>query len=79
MLDTSIECIPVLLTAFHENGSVDFDGIHKLLDYYYENGIKRLWVLGTGGEDMALSFEQRMSIVNSILKYRSNHFELLVH
>ncbi|QNI72329.1 dihydrodipicolinate synthase family protein [Synechococcus sp. NOUM97013] len=71
-------CIPVLLTPFKEDYSIDFEGLENLLGYYKDNSISRLWVLGTGSEDMALEFSIRKTIVDFVVNYSNQHFDCLV-
>lgn len=71
------ECIPVLLTPFKENKDVDISGLKNILDYYYRDGrIKRLWVLGTGAEDMELTFEEKHLIIKTCLEFKNNYFKI---
>lgn len=71
-------CIPVLLTPFNQDNTIDFEGLENLLGFYKDNLISRLWILGTGAEDMALDFNQRRDIVDFVVNYSSRHFKCLV-
>ena len=72
------ECIPVLITPFKKNKDIDISGLKKILNYYYLDGrIKRLWVLGTGAEDMELTFEEKNIIIKTCLEFENNYFEIL--
>jgi len=71
-------CIPVLLTPFNRDRSIDFEGLDRLVDSYIEEGVEGLWVLGTGGEDMAIGFDRRLAIVEHLSRKYSGRTRLLV-
>ncbi len=54
--------VPVLITPFNENQTVDYNSLVKVLKHLLSKNPGGLWVLGTGGEDMNLSFEERVKI-----------------
>lgn len=58
--------IPVLSTPFTANGDIDERGLRKLVDWLVQKEIGGLWVLGTGGEDMNLSFDKRLQVARIV-------------
>ncbi|MFM7343464.1 MAG: dihydrodipicolinate synthase family protein, partial [Betaproteobacteria bacterium] len=42
--------IVALATPFHEDGSVDYPGLRKLIDWHSEEGTDCIGVVGTTGE-----------------------------
>jgi len=73
------ECIPVLITPFTYGGELDLSALDRILSYYKKNSIQRLWVLGTGGEDMALTYNQRQELARFLLsEERKNMFEYMI-
>ena len=52
-----------LVTPFHEDGSVNFDKLDELIDYYCENGTDSLIICGTTGESSTLSEEEHMECI----------------
>ncbi len=53
-----------LVTPFNEDASVDFEGLHKLIDFVIEGGVNYLVTLGTTGETPTLSKEEKKEIIN---------------
>ena len=54
--------IPVLTTPIHEDGSIDRKSLIRLVNFLANQNIGGFWVLGTGSEDMNLSFDKRLEV-----------------
>ncbi|MDW8273402.1 MAG: 4-hydroxy-tetrahydrodipicolinate synthase [Chitinophagales bacterium] len=52
-----------LITPFNEKGHVDYDALQKLIDYNINNGIDYIVSLGTTGESVVLSKEEKKEIL----------------
>jgi Dihydrodipicolinate synthase/N-acetylneuraminate lyase len=50
------------ITPFEENGSVDYFSVKKLARYLADSGLDAVYPLGTNGEGLALSIEEREKI-----------------
>lgn len=61
--------VPVLLTPLTKKKEIDELGTKKLLKFLSKKDIGGLWVLGTGGEDMNLSFKKRLLFLKLVKKY----------
>lgn len=59
-----------MATPFQENGKVDFAGLEKLVKHLHE-GAHYLVVMGTTGEAVTLSEEERFSILDFVLEINS--------
>lgn len=70
--------VPVLVTPVDERGEVDVNGLNKIVDYYQSKSVSGLWVLGTGGEDMGLSFDQRLLVAETVSKAVGDKMKLTV-
>ena len=70
--------IPVLMTPFNKNGSIDFIGLKNLIEFLDKKKIGGYWVLGTGGEDMNLSFSQRMDIFEAIYEINQDRKPIFI-
>ena len=57
---------PALTTPMLEDGSIDFDGLTKLLQYVSDGGVDYLVVQGTTGESATLSKEEKKSVLEFI-------------
>lgn len=59
---------PVIPTPLKEDFSPDPDGISHLIDYYVEQGVHGLVILGSGGEFAYLSSEEKQMIISQAVK-----------
>jgi 4-hydroxy-tetrahydrodipicolinate synthase len=55
-----------LITPFLKNGSVDFSGIAKMVKHVIKNGVNYIVVLGTTGESVVLTADEKQAIINCI-------------
>ncbi|MEJ2374193.1 MAG: dihydrodipicolinate synthase family protein [Pseudolabrys sp.] len=70
--------IPVVQTPVHEDGSIDIDGIGRLIRFLADAGVGGFWVLGTGSEDMNLTFEKRLTVARAITKANAGKLPLIL-
>ena len=57
-----------LVTPFHEDDSIDFVGLEKLIEHVISGGVEYLVSMGTTGESATLSEEERFSIIDFTIK-----------
>ena len=60
--------IPVMLTPFKNNGSIDFDGLTRLTELYLNAGAKGLFANCLSSEMFELSDTERIDIINHVIK-----------
>ncbi len=53
-----------LVTPFTKNGEVDYNGLEKLIEHCIKGGIEYLVSLGTTGESVTLSSEEKLEVLN---------------
>lgn len=70
--------IPVVQTPVHEDGSIDTDGSARLIQYLTKSGVGGFWVLGTGSEDMNLSFEKRLTVARAMTEANAGKLPLVL-
>jgi len=58
--------IPVLTTPLKINGTVDEPALKRIIEFLISKHVGGFWALGTGSEDMNLTFSQRMEIARVI-------------
>ena len=68
---TERELWPVMLTPFTPQGSVDYNALAKLVDWYEENGSTGLFAICQSSEVFFLSLEERVKIA-SFIKQRAH-------
>lgn len=59
---------PAMLTAFHDDGSIDFDGVDRLTDYSIEKGAAGIFACGLSAEIREMSDEERVSLAERIVR-----------
>ena len=67
-----------LVTPFHTNLSIDFDGLSRLVNYCIEGGINYLVVLGTTGESATLTAAEKAKVLAHVKKVNAGRLPLVV-
>ena len=62
------EIYPVMLTPFKKDGSIDFDGLRLLTEFYIETGSNGLFANCLSSEMFQLSEEERIQITETVVK-----------
>lgn len=57
-----------LVTPMHEDGSVDFEALDRLVDWQIEEGINALVACGTTGEASTLTDEEHREVIARVVK-----------
>lgn len=58
--------VPVLLTPVNREGDIDTQALRRLVKFLVDQPIGGLWVLGTGSEDMNLTFSKRLQVLETV-------------
>ena len=56
-----------VVTPFHKDGSIDFNSLGKLLEYLIGNGVNYIVALGTTGESVTLTKDEKVAILNYVV------------
>ena len=59
--------IPVMLTPFHDDLSVDYATLRQLCDYYIDNGAVGLFANCLSSEMYELSAEERLAVIKTVV------------
>lgn len=59
-------CFTALITPFHEDGSVDYPGLEKFIEYQIKNGVTGILAAGTTGESSTLSWDEHMKVIDVV-------------
>ena len=59
---------PIVVTPFHEDGSVDFESLDGLVEYLLQQGAHGLGLFGNASEGYALLTEERIAMLKQIVK-----------
>lgn len=61
--------IPVMITSFHSDGSIDFDGVSRLTDFYLAAGAKGFFANCLSSEMYYLNNDERVALTRHVVKY----------
>ncbi len=67
-----------LLTPLAEDGGIDVDGLHRLIEHVIAGGVAGVFVLGTTGEGPALTVALRREVVTESCKAANGRVPVLV-
>ena len=70
--------IPVMVTPLDSRGRPDAQGIERLVEFHAGAGVCGLWVLGSAGEDIHLSFRDRVLTARHTIEASRGRLELFV-
>lgn len=57
-----------IVTPFTKDGNVDFKGLEKLVNFIIKGGVEYVVVMGTTGESVTLSKEEKQSVVEHVIE-----------
>jgi 4-hydroxy-tetrahydrodipicolinate synthase len=66
------------VTAFKEDGNIDYNSLAKLYDHLIEGGVDGILILGSIGEFFAISYESKKELIQFACKHINNRVELIV-
>jgi 4-hydroxy-tetrahydrodipicolinate synthase len=61
--------IVALITPMHEDGSVDYDALRRLIDWHLDEGTDCIGVVGTTGESPTVSVEEHWEIIRVAVEH----------
>jgi len=61
--------VPVMLTAFHEDGSMDFQGVDHLTDFYLQAGAAGLFACAMSAEVDQMDDPEKVALAEHIVRY----------
>ncbi len=67
-----------LVTPFLPNGDVDVDGLKKVVNLQVDKGIDYLVVLGTTGESVTLSSEEKQVVIDTVIEENEGRLPLVI-
>jgi len=61
-------CYTALVTPMRADGSVDYDGLEKLIEFQIANNIQGVLAVGTTGESPTLLWEEHNEVIERTVK-----------
>lgn len=68
----------IAVTPFLENGRIDYDSIETLLEFYIDKKVNGVTILGIMGEVNKLSEEERLSVMDTTIRYAKGRIPVIV-
>ncbi len=68
-----------LNTPFDMNGDVDVEATKRLCNYFYDKGVRSLYVCGSTGEGLLLDQEERKKVVEAVCEAVGDKMTIIVH
>lgn len=66
-----------LVTPFNQDGTVDFNGLEKLINYQIDNGCNYLVVMGTTGESATLTGEEKQQVLKFAIEINAGRLPIV--
>ncbi len=66
-----------MITPFHNDGSIDFNGLERLLEHCINGGVDYFVVNGTTAENPTLSKEERYAVLDFVLEKNANRLPVI--
>lgn len=70
--------IPVLQTPLTADGAIDHEAIARHIDFLIGKEVGGFWALGTGSEDMNLTFAKRLAVAESVTNANDGRVPLIL-
>ena len=70
--------ITAMVTPFHEDGSVNFDALERLLERQIQEGIDGVLILGTTGESATMTHEEDAAVVKRAIETVKGRIPVIV-
>jgi len=67
-----------LITPFTQEGRVDVEGLQKVVNFQIDNGIEYLVVLGTTGESVTLSKNEKQLVIDTVVATTNGRVPLVL-
>lgn len=68
----------IMATPFHPDGGIDWESLHRLVDFQIDKGVAGLTILGVLGEAAKLSLEERTQVVETVIAAAAGRVPVIV-
>ncbi|MCM2679285.1 4-hydroxy-tetrahydrodipicolinate synthase [Echinimonas agarilytica] len=69
--------IVALVTPMDSNGSVDYDGLKKLVDWHVESGTSAIVAVGTTGESATLNVSEHSEVIRKTVEFAAGRVDII--
>ena len=67
-----------LVTPFHNYGTIDFTSLGKIINHVIDNGVNFLVALGTTGESVTLSKDEKLAVMDYVIETTDNRVPIIM-
>jgi len=67
-----------IVTPFNSNKEIDFTGLERLIHHITENGVEYIVVLGTTGESVTLSADEKRAVLDKVLETNNGELPIIL-
>ncbi|HAP29440.1 MAG TPA: 4-hydroxy-tetrahydrodipicolinate synthase [Porphyromonadaceae bacterium] len=67
-----------LATPFNADFTIDYDSLGRLVDYQIENGVDYIVVLGTTGEAVTMTWQERVEVARFVVEHAAGRIPLVL-
>jgi len=72
-----IGTITALVTPFKRDGSVDYDGLKKLIEFQIENKVEAICISGSTGESATLSIKEKQALIIKSVEFAAGRVPII--
>ncbi len=69
--------IVAIVTPMHEDGSLDFPGLRKLIDWHIAEGTDSIVIVGTTGESSTVSVEEHCELIKFAVEHTNKRIPII--
>ncbi|MFL9925676.1 4-hydroxy-tetrahydrodipicolinate synthase [Herbaspirillum lusitanum] len=69
--------IVAIVTPMHPDGSLDFDGLRKLVDWHIAEGTDSIVIVGTTGESPTVSMEEHCELIKVAVEHTAKRIPII--
>ena len=66
-----------LITPMNQDGSINYEQLHDLIDWHIENGTDGIVAVGTTGESATLPVEEHLAVIEATVKHVNKHIPVI--
>src|SRR5210317_1498601 len=66
-----------IVTPMFDDGSIDYQALHRLIDFHCKNSTDGIVVVGTSGESPTITFEEHTNLIKETIEYTSKRLPVI--
>ena len=76
-MNTITGSIVAIVTPMHEDGSLDLDGMRRLVDFHVQEGTDAIVVVGTTGESPTVDVEEHHELIRVVVEHAAGRIPVI--